>query len=179
VIKRAHRQRLIAKTALADEGSKRGTGAPAVALSAGGGRAWPKFFIVAEIQPWGLYMNVIGRKRWAIAEGYIPSESSFSHRALISHETACILNAGDEVAHVRITIFFVDREPLGPYEVTVAARRTLHLRFNDLKDPAPVPRDTDYSSVFESDVPIILQHTRLDSRHAEVSLLSTTAYAEA
>ena len=46
-------------------------------------------------------------------------------------------------------------------------------------DPAPIPRDTDYSSVFESDVPIIVQHTRLDSRHAEVSLLSTTAYAEA
>jgi hypothetical protein len=123
-------------------------------------------------------MDAIGRKRWAIAEGYIPSESSFSHHALISHETACILNAGDETAHVRVTIFFADREPLGPYQVTVAAHRTLHLRFNDLKDPAPVPRDTDYSSVFESDVPIILQHTRLDSRHAEVSLLSTTAYAE-
>jgi len=28
-------------------------------------------------------------------------------------------------------------------------------------------------------VPIIVQHTRLDSRHAEVSLLSTTAYAQA
>jgi hypothetical protein len=55
----------------------------------------------------------------------------------------------------------------------------LHLRFNDLTDPAPVPRDTAYSSVFESDVPIVVQHTRLDSRHAEVSLLSTTAYAEA
>jgi hypothetical protein len=27
-------------------------------------------------------------------------------------------------------------------------------------------------------VPIILQHTRMDSRHAEVSLLSTIAYAE-
>jgi hypothetical protein len=124
-------------------------------------------------------MDAIGRKRWAIAEGYIPSESSFAHRALISHETACILNAGDTEARVRITIFFADREPLGPYLVNVAPRRTLHLRFNDLKDPAPVPRDTDYSSVFESDVPIILQHTRLDSRHAEVSLLSTTAYAEA
>jgi hypothetical protein len=124
-------------------------------------------------------MEAIGRKRWAIAEGWIPSQSSFSHPALISHETACILNAGDEEAHVRITIFFVDREPLGPYQVTVPARRTLHLRFNDLKDPAPIPRDTDYSSVFESDVLIVLQHTRLDSRHAEVSLLSTTAYAEA
>lgn len=124
-------------------------------------------------------MDAIGRKRWAIAEGYIPSQSSFSDRALLSHETACILNANDVAANVRITVFFADREPVGPYRVTVAARRTLHLRFNDLKEPAPIPRDTDYASVFESDVPIVLQHTRLDSRHAEVSLLSTTAYAEA
>jgi hypothetical protein len=123
-------------------------------------------------------MDAVGRTRWAIAEGYIPSRSSFSDPALISHETACILNAGDQEAHVRLTIFFADREPLGPYRITVAPRRTLHLRFNDLKDPAPVPHDTDYSSVFESDVPIVLQHTRLDSRHAEVSLLSTMAYAE-
>jgi hypothetical protein len=124
-------------------------------------------------------MESIGRKRWAIAEGYIPSQSSFSDHTLISHETACILNPGDQEAHIKITIFFTDREPIGPYVVTVAPRRTLHLRFNDLEAPAVVPRDTDYSSVFESDVPIIVQHTRLDSRHAEVALLSTTAYADA
>ena len=123
-------------------------------------------------------MDEIGRRRWAIAEGYIPSQSSFSERALISHETACILNAGDRDAHVAITIFFADRDPVGPYRVPVPARRTLHLRFNDLEEPQPVPRDTDYASVFESDEAIIVQHTRLDSRHAEVSLLSTTAYAE-
>jgi hypothetical protein len=126
----------------------------------------------------GNEMDPIGRKRWAIAEGYIPSQSSFPDYTLISHETACILNAADDDAHVRITVFFADREPIGPYRVTVGARRTLHLRFNDLKEPTPIPRDTDYSSVFESDVPVIVQHTRLDSRHAEVSLLSTTAYAE-
>src|SRR5271166_6009952 len=80
-------------------------------------------------------MDAIGRRRWAIAEGYIPSESAFSDRALISHETACILNAGDRDAQVDITIFFADREPVGPYRVTVGARRTLHLRFNDLTDP--------------------------------------------
>ncbi len=123
-------------------------------------------------------MDAIGRRRWAIAEGYIPSQSSFADRALISHETACILNASDNDAHVRITVFFADREPIGPYRVTVEARRTLHLRFNDLKDPAPIPHDTDYSSVIESDIPIIVQHTRLDSRQPEVSLLSTTAYSE-
>jgi hypothetical protein len=124
-------------------------------------------------------MGFIGHRRWAIAEGYIPSQSSFSDPALISHETACILNAGDRDAQVRITVFFANIEPVGPYRVTVAARRTLHLRFNDLKDPAPIPRDTAYATVFESDVPIVVQHTRLDSRHAEISLLSTIAYAEA
>jgi hypothetical protein len=124
-------------------------------------------------------MEKIGRKHWAIAEGYIPSQSSFSEPALASHETACILNANDTDAQVRITVYFANREPIGPYRVTVAARRTLHLKFNDLTDPAPIPRDTDYASVFESDVPIVVQHTRLDSRRAEVSLLSTIAYAEA
>jgi hypothetical protein len=122
-------------------------------------------------------MDTIGRRLWAIAEGYIPSQSSFSDRALISHETACILNATDRDAHVTITVFFADRDPVGPYRITVAARRTLHLRFNDLDDPAPIPRDTDYASVFESDQPIVIQHTRMDSRHAEVALLSTMAFA--
>jgi len=123
-------------------------------------------------------MVTVGRKLWAIAEGYIPSESSFSDHALVSHETACILNAGDCEAHVAITIFFADREPIGPFRITVEARRTLHLRFNDLEDPSQIPRDTDYASIIESDVPIVVQHTRLDSRHAEVALLSTVAYAE-
>ena len=123
-------------------------------------------------------MAAIGHRRWAIAEGYIPAESSFSGRALVSHETACILNAGERDAHVAITIYFSDREPVGPFRVTVAARRTLHLRFNDLDEPQPIPRDTDYASLLESNVPIVVQHTRLDSRHAEVALLSTVAYAE-
>ena len=122
-------------------------------------------------------MQAIGKKRWAIAEGYIPSQSVSKDRALLSHETACILNAGDDDAHITLTVFFTQREPVA-YRVTVPARRTSHLRFNDLKDPEPIPLDTDYSSVFESDVPIIVQHTRLDSRRAEISLLSTMAYAE-
>jgi hypothetical protein len=123
-------------------------------------------------------MDGIGRTHWAIAEGFIPSESSFSDPALVSHETACLLNTGDQPAEVNITLFFADREPVGPYRVIVAARRTLHLRFNDLKDPAPVPRDTPYSSVFKSNIPIVVQHTRLDSRHAEIALLSTIAYGQ-
>jgi hypothetical protein len=119
----------------------------------------------------------LGRRRWAIAEGYIPGSSHGPEPAMTSHETACLLNASDEQAHVEIMIFFSDREPLGPYRVAVPARRTAHVRFNDLDDPEPVPRETDYASVIESDVPIVVQHTRLDSRQAENALLSTIAFA--
>ena len=120
----------------------------------------------------------IGRFVWVIPEGYIPSESHGPQPAMTSHEAACLLNAGDTPAHVQITIFYADREPIRPYEVVVPARRTLHLRFNDLHDPAPIPRDTDYSSVIESDVPIVVQHTRLDSRQDAEALLSTVAYSQ-
>jgi hypothetical protein len=119
----------------------------------------------------------IGKRRWAIAEGYIPGQSTGEGRALESHETVSILNAGDEDAHVNITIFFADRDPVGPYSFSVPARRTSHIRFNDLKDPEPVPRDTDYASMIESDVPIVCQHTRLDSRQSALALMTTTVYA--
>ncbi len=98
---------------------------------------------------------------------------------MTSHETACLFNPSDRDAHIMITIFFSDREPVGPYKVTVPARRTRHLRFNELKEPAPIPRDTDYASLIEADVPIVVQHTRLDSRQSANALLSTIAYADA
>jgi hypothetical protein len=122
-------------------------------------------------------VNIIGAKRWAIAEGYIPPYSHGEQPQLTSHETVCILNAGDLDALITLTIYYADREPGGPYKITVPARRTRHIRFNDLKDPEPIPTDTDFASVIESNVPVVVQHTRLDSRQAETALLSTIAYA--
>jgi hypothetical protein len=94
--------------------------------------------------------GAIGRTRWAIAEGYIPGWSHGPEPQMTSHETACLLNASDQEAHVAITVYFRDREPAGPYRIVVPARRTRHVRFNDLTEPEPIPRDTDYASVIES-----------------------------
>lgn len=122
--------------------------------------------------------QVIGKKIWAIAEGYIPSQSTGKGPAFESHETACIINTNDTPAEIEIVIYFSDKEPVGPYKITVDPERTLHLRFNSLTDPMPIPRDTDYASIFVSNVPVVVQHTRLDSRQAENALLSTIAYSE-
>lgn len=123
-------------------------------------------------------MSRLGRTEWAIAEGYIPEWSNGPKPEFESHETVCILNAGDEEARVEITVYFSDREPAGPYRLTVPVRRTRHVRFNELKDPEPIPKGTDFASVIRSDVPVVVQHTRLDSRQAENALLSTIAYSQ-
>src|SRR5205823_14351547 len=102
----------------------------------------------------------------AIAEGFIPGQSHGPAPEMTSHEACCILNASEGDAHVAITIFFEDRDPVGPYKFTVSARRTRHLRFNNFEDPEKISRDTPYSSLIESDEPIVVQHTRLDSRQA-------------
>jgi len=120
----------------------------------------------------------IGKRRWAIAEGFIPSESVDPvDPALVSHEDACLLNTSSEDAHIEITLFFEDRDPIGPYKIVLGARRTKHLRFNNLDDPERVPRDTSYASLIESSVPIVVQHSRLDSRNPNIALLTTIAFA--
>ena len=120
----------------------------------------------------------IGKKIWAIAEGYIPTWSTGPAPDMTSHEAACILNAGEAPAHVKLTIYYSDKPPVGPYHLEVGPKRSLHIRFNELKDPAPIAPGATYSSVFVSDVPVVIQHTRLDSRQAANALITTIAYSE-
>lgn len=121
-------------------------------------------------------MKPVGHRIWAIPEGYIPAWSHGPEPEMVSHEAFCILNAGDADAHVEVTIYYADREPAGPYKVEVPARRTRHFRFNNLDQPEKIPHGTTYASLIESDVPVVVQHTRLDSRQAENALLSTIAF---
>ncbi len=121
-------------------------------------------------------MQAYGKKVWIVAEGYIPASSNGPAPEMISHESVSVLNTSDQETELRITIFYTDKEPVGPYVLTVPARRSKHIRYNDLKDPEPIPVATEYSSLIEADVPVVVQHTRLDSRQSENALLSTIAY---
>lgn len=117
----------------------------------------------------------LGHRTWAIAEGYLSGRSR-GPEDLRSHETICVLNTGDEDAEVELTIYFDDREPVGPFRLSVPARRTLHQWLNHLEDPEPIPTDTDYAMVLRASVPVVVQHTRLDSREPAAALLSTVAF---
>ncbi|HZO68538.1 MAG: sensory rhodopsin transducer [Kribbellaceae bacterium] len=119
---------------------------------------------------------MIGTTTWVIGDGYIPPASTGPHPAMTSHDSACMLNANAEPARIEITVYFADREPAGPYVITIPGRRVHHQRFNDLTDPEPIPAGTDYSVVVRADRPVVVQHTRLDSRQAANALMTTIAF---
>lgn len=121
-------------------------------------------------------MNDIGAQYWVIPEGYIPGSSTGKKPEMESHDSVSILNLSGREAHIALTLYFADKNPVGPYKFTVPAQRSKHVRYNNLEDPERVPRDTPYSSTVESDVPVVVQYTRLDSRQAENALLSTMAF---
>jgi hypothetical protein len=132
---------------------------------------------ITTLDPTEKTFTPLGHKRWAIAEGWIPPTSHGPAPEMTSHETACVLNVSDQDANLKITIFYSDREPV-TYKISVPARRTKHIRFNDFTDPEPIPPGTDFASVIESDMPIVVQHTRLDSRQAANALMTTMAFAD-
>lgn len=117
----------------------------------------------------------IGHKRWVIADGYIPLASTETSQKLISRDVMCILDRDVQDAHILVMLIFSVRESVGPYRFIVNASRTEHVRFIELTDPESVPHNTDYASIIESDVPIVEQHTRLDS-HRALALMTTMTY---
>ena len=122
-------------------------------------------------------MAPAGKLNWFVPDAYLPAESS---HGVASHEAACLLNVGQRDATVHLTFFFEDRDPIGPVELALGARRTRHVR---LDDPASIggvdlPRGVPYAYAVESDEPVVLQHSRLDTSAGAYTLFTTIAYGE-
>lgn len=115
-----------------------------------------------------------GEKVWYIPDGYIPEISSGS---LTSHESVCVLNCSSEDALLRFTIFFEDRDPIEDIMHVVPARRTKHIRTSSLnKEGQAIPVGVPYAIEVVSDVPVVVQYSRLDATQAENALMSVMAY---
>lgn len=103
---------------------------------------------------------------------YWPSSKNGSY---VSHEAVCILNVTDRSAHIRITLYFEDREPMSGFSATVDPRRTSHIRMDRQVSASgeTVPMDTPYAALVESDVDVAVQYTRVDATQSELALMTT------
>jgi len=117
----------------------------------------------------------IGAKVWLVADSYLPDRHSGD---LESHESACILNVSRRPAKLKFTVYFQDRKPLKGLQAVCPAERTAHVRLNSLKnrkgEGIPIAKPMDYK--VESNVNVVVQHTRLDTSQTALALMTTIAY---
>lgn len=113
-----------------------------------------------------------GARVWLVPDGFIPEESSGSQE---SHEAICVLNTSGEEALLSVSFYFEDREPIKGVEVRIPAERTRHIR-TDRLEGAEVPRGVPYAVRVESSVPVTVQHSRMDTTQAALSLMTAMAY---
>lgn len=118
----------------------------------------------------------LGSLAWVVGDGYIPPSSTGPAPDFVSHDSICMVNTSGTAALVSVWICFTDRDPAGPFTIRIGSRRAFHQRINDLRDPEPIPPGVDYSIVVSSTQPIVVQHTRLDSRQEANALMSTIAF---
>jgi hypothetical protein len=120
-----------------------------------------------------------GHRRWYVPDCYLPADDP-AKGDLVSHESCCILNAGEEDARCRLTLYFEDRDPVRDIGVTVRAERCWHVRFDRLEAiaGAAIPRDVPYGLAVESDHNVIVQHSRLDNRGGGIAYMTVMGYAE-
>lgn len=116
-----------------------------------------------------------GSRHWLIPDGYLPEKSTGDQ---VSHESVCVLNTGSQDATIHLTLYFEDREPMEGFVARCGARRTHHIRLDRILDASgrPVPRGVPYAVAVESDVPVVVQHSRLDTSQEALALFTTMAF---
>jgi hypothetical protein len=118
----------------------------------------------------------LGRRRWAISAGCAPSRGTGREPLLSSRDQVALLNTGDNLANARLQVFYAARGDIGPFRIGIAPRRLRNVRINDLIFPEAVRLDEPYGLLIESDVPIVVQFTRQDTRQRENARMLANAW---
>ncbi|MFY0762327.1 sensory rhodopsin transducer [Metabacillus dongyingensis] len=119
---------------------------------------------------------MVGKKKWIIPDGFLQPKSTGDQ---ISHEAVCVLNLTEENAEIQLIFYFEDRNPLETFFSECGAKRTHHIRLDKIRDRDgnEVPRGVPYAIMVESSVPIVVQHSRLDTSQEALALFTTIGYA--
>ena len=104
----------------------------------------------------------IGKRVWVFGDGDLPPQGSSEP---LGHEALMVVNCTEEDAHLELTVYFEDREPVGEILLTVPAKRVRCFRMDaPLGDASFVIPLGQYALLVMSDVPVIANFGRLDRR---------------
>jgi hypothetical protein len=120
--------------------------------------------------------NALGKTTWLIPDGFWHSHSN---GLFPSHEAICTLNTSTTDAELSITLFFEDRDEMSGFKAYCPAKRTHHIRMDKLvsSDGKTVPLDVPYAILVQTNVPVVIQYSRMDTSQSEMALMTTMAFA--
>lgn len=121
-------------------------------------------------------MKAYGQKTWLIPDTFL---QSVSKNDSLSHEAICVINTSDIDAEIALTLFFEDRDPDTSFKSQCGAGRTHHIRMDKIRNAEGkgIPHDTPYAVLVESNTPIVVQYSRLDTSNEAMALMTTIGYA--
>lgn len=122
-------------------------------------------------------MRKIGKLDWAFSGGRIPFNSTGQEPMFNSHDKISVLNTSEEKAEIEIFIFYENESPVGTYQVEIKSKRLRKIRINDLIDPAAVQLERNYGCYIRSNVPVVIQFSRMDSGSDKTAIMGSMAYA--
>tara|TARA_Y100001970_G_C13762308_1_gene616372 strand:- start:247 stop:639 length:393 start_codon:yes stop_codon:yes gene_type:complete len=113
-------------------------------------------------------MSELGKKIWIFPDAYLPAKGNpyktSSDGDQYSHESLCIVNYSINDANLIIDFLFEDEDPLENFKTIIKAKKSLHLRLDDITiNNMYLPREKPYSIVLKSDLKVVAQLSRLDT----------------
>ena len=120
-------------------------------------------------------MKVCGKKNWIIPDCELPPEGE---GVLKGHESVIVVNDTKKTAHIKVTLYFSDKECYKGIEWTVAPESVRCFRMNNLDDMCgyEVERETQYAMKLESSCEIVVQYGRLDNRQTNLAYYTTLGF---
>lgn len=116
-----------------------------------------------------------GSRLWVFPDCELPPPGDWP---LKGHESVIVLNLGCNEANLSVTLYFTDQEPATDIRLTVEGERVRCLRLDNPDDLGGfvVPREIQYALKLESDVPVIVQYGRLDTRQTNMAFYATAGF---
>jgi len=113
-----------------------------------------------------------GKRIWYFPDGELPPPGE---ELLKGHESIIILNDNEKSANIVMTLFFTDKDPIEDIKITVQPRRVKCIRMDNPDDLGGVivQRETQYAIKLVSDIPVVIQYGRLDTRQAKMAFYTT------
>lgn len=119
--------------------------------------------------------NRQGNTMWIFPDCELPPAGD---SLLKGHESVIVLNLNDNEAKLSLTFYFTDRDPASGIELKVGGERVRCLRLDNPDDlnGFVVPKEEQYALKVVSDIPVVVQYGRLDTRQDNMAFYTTMGF---